>query len=134
MGFGVKDLMPNAQKPQKRRPAPPRVTRAAPRQSLPRDGAGTRALATRVFRQLLEEKAAPETIVDGLRAAGVDPAALGELLRAVRACIGFADDLPEEVQDFDADDLTDYLTADEGVDPDVAFEVVEAFFSLGEEA
>jgi len=108
-------------------PQPPPPKRSGPARS-------TQDLATRVFHQLLEEKATPETVVEGLRAAGLDAEKLGELLRAVRGCIEFAEDLPADVEDFDADELTDYLCEDLEIDPDLAIDVVDAFYSLGEEA
>jgi hypothetical protein len=127
--------MPNTHKPKKHGPPSKRPAPARPKQAPQRVPAGsTRDLATRVFHQLLDEKAAPESVVDGLRAAGLDPETIGELLRAVRGCIEFAEQLPADVDDFDADDVTDYLAEDLDIDPEVASDVVESFYALGEEA
>lgn len=131
--------MPTPHKP-KKRPAQSRPHRQPPQQPHPpspqrgRPARSTQELATRVFHQLLDEKATPETVVEGLRKAGLDAETLGELLRAVRGCIEFAEDLPADVEDFDADELADYLCEDLEIEPDLALDVVDAFYSLGEEA
>jgi hypothetical protein len=83
--------------------------------------------------QLLEEGATAEAIVDSLSDAGVEPEEIGDLLAAVRACLAFADSLPESTEELDADELGDFLI-DEGVEPDLVPDVVDAFLSLGEEA
>jgi len=114
-----------------RRPAP---ARPAPASARPAPAHPTERLARGVFVQLLEQKVAPEAIVDGLSDAGLEEEAIGELLTAVRACITFVDALPDDAEELETDDLADFLVAEKDIDAEVALDVVEAFFSLGEEA
>ncbi len=129
--------MPTPKKPRKPAGPPHRKLDGKPRPS-PQTQAATehktpgQTLAESAFVQLLDAKATPEAIIGMLRAKGLTNEGAAQLLKAVRACLEYAESLPADADELDSDDLTDYLIEKRNTQPEMAIDVVDAFFFLGE--